>query len=173
MPILFALLQTVATPASPPAPPPAPWAAQTRTNPDGSVLSVAAAARSRDGKARLAVRCDRAADPVVSLQFRPTGHVMAAAEDRLVSLAAEGAKPIEANWQFPAGAAVMSEPETVTELTVALDTARAFTVTTTEGGAPLVATFDGPAGTPGIRAVLAACGYTLGTVPEPVKPQPK
>lgn len=174
--LLFALLQATAplppTPAMPAAPP-APWTLATRTNPDGSVLSAAAGVRSADGTARLVLRCDRAAEPVVSLQFRRVGQPLAAAADHVVSLAADGAKPIDAPWQFGGVAAVMSEPEAVTELTVAMASARTLRLTTTDAGAPVVASFDGPVGKPAVRAVLEACGYALGTVPEPIKPVAK
>lgn len=165
---LFLLLQAAAAPA--PATAPAPWTLQTRTDPASGATATFAAARSRDGKARLVVRCDRVGEPAVSVQFQTREPALGAADDHLVSLAADGAAPIDAVWRFPGNAALIAEPEAVTRLAVAIAAAREVSVTTTDGASPLLAIFDGPAGTSAVGQVLAACGYTLGVVPPPIKP---
>ena len=165
--LLFLLQAAAVAPA-----PNAPWTAQTRTDAAGRV-STSAFVLSGNGDARLMVRCDRAGDPGVSLILRTRTKPLDAGDNHVVTVTVDGGKPIDAVWQFPAGAALLSEPEAVTALTTAIDGGASVRLDTDDGGSHVVATFPGAKGHSGVRDVLAACGYALGVVPAPVKPAAK
>lgn len=160
---LVLLLQAAATPAPPP-PAPAPWSAVTRTNPADGTKATSAFAMSRDGSARLTVRCDTVKMPVVSIQLR-TRAPMAASGDQAVSVKIDSADPIQAAWQFPGVAMLNTSPEIVTSVTAALVNAHSIVVATGPGPLTINEEFDGPASPDGIKAVLDACGYQIGVVP--------
>lgn len=165
--VLLALLQTAAPPA-PPAPPPLPWTPVTRTDAASGQVSVSAATVTADRSARLVVRCDRAAEPVVSIQMR-TKAGLAAAPDHVVSVSVDGGAPIEVVWEFPGIATMNREVGAITRLTLAMSAARSITVTTLDGTTPVSFSFAGPGSGSGIKDVLTACGYELGVVPAPTK----
>ncbi len=158
---LILLLQAAATPA--PAAP-APWSAVTRTNPADGTKATSAFAMSRDGSARLTVRCDTVKMPVVSIQLR-TRTPMPSGPDQAVSVKIDSADPIPAAWQFPGVAMLNTNPATVTSVTSELVNAHKIVITTGEGPMSVSEEFDGPASPDGIKAVLDACGYQLGVVP--------
>ena|SRR5882757_3963813 len=164
IPLLFLLLQAAAAPA-----PTAPWAPVTKTDAATGASSMSSYALSRDGNARLTVRCDRAAEPVVSVQLR-TRQPLAAGADRPVSVTVDGGAPIAGNWEFPGAATFVRDGATVTQLTVALGSAHEIKVRTTDASNAVVeAVFDGPGNPASITQVVEACGYSFGVVPPPVK----
>ncbi|OYY76177.1 MAG: hypothetical protein B7Y43_16480 [Sphingomonas sp. 28-62-20] len=169
--ILFALLQSTALTAPPPPPAP-PWTAVTRTDATTGATSTSALAYSADRNARLVVRCDRVGEPVVSIQMR-TRAGLAASGDHLVSVSVDGAAPIDLPWEFPGSATMNRGTVAVTKLTEAMSKAMSITVSTKDGEQTVSATFVGPGTGTGIKDVLAACGYELGVVPQPVKPTAK
>ncbi len=169
--ILLALLQTFAPPPAPVAPPP-PWTVVTRTDATTGATSTSAAAYTADRGGRLVVRCDRVAEPVVSIQLR-TKAGLAAADDHIVSISVDGGTAIATAWEFPGSAAMNRAAGDVTQLTLAMSSAKSITAMTTDGTAPVSLTFVGPGSGSGIKDVLAACGYQLGVVPPPAPPPAK
>lgn len=169
--ILFALLQSTTAAATPAAPPP-PWTAMSRTDAASGISSTSAFAFTSDHSARLVVRCDRVAEPVVSIQMR-TKAGFAAGDDHIVSVSVDGGTPIDSTWEFPGTATMNREPSTITQLTVAMNSAKSITVTTTDGTASVSQIFPGPGASAGIKDVLSACGYEFGVVPQPAKPAAK
>lgn len=170
---LLLLLQAItpATPA-PPAPPPAPWEVRTRTSADG-VVSTSAAAIARDGSSRLLVKCDKATEAVVSVQFFTRQPLQDAAADgsfasKPVGLRFDNGAANEYAWQFRAAAAFISNDAAVVSLTQQLSRAKLVKVETTNAGNYRVeALFDGPASDAPIRQVLTACNYVIGVGPSP------
>lgn len=172
--LLFLLLQAAApAPVAPAPPPPAPWEPRERTNADGSA-STSAAVIARDGSSRLTVKCDKGAEPVVSVQFVAKQALQEPAEDgsypsKSVGLRFDTGPAIAYDWQFRGRVAYNADPAAVTALTTFLVKAKAIQVeTTTAAKFAFMATFDGPASDASIRQVLSACGYTLGEVPPPL-----
>ncbi|OYW21585.1 MAG: hypothetical protein B7Z43_10025 [Sphingomonas sp. 12-62-6] len=121
-----------------------------------------------DRNARLVVRCDRVAEPVVSIQMRIRAGI-AAAPDHAVSVGIDGGAPIVTPWEFPGTAIMNRATAAVTQLTVAMNGAKTISIATTDGESPVSLTFDGLNGGGGIKDVLTACGYEFGVVPKPVK----
>lgn len=165
--IVFALLQSTA----PAAPAPPPWTAVSRTDATTGATATSAAAFADDRSGRLVVRCDKAVEPVVSVQLR-TKAGLAAADDHIVSISVDGGTPIALPWEFPGVAAMNRVVTDVTQLTLAMSSAKQITATTTDGTTPVTLSFVGPGSGTGIKDVLAACGYQLGVVPTPVAPPP-
>ena len=171
---LLLLLQTAtsATPSTLPAPPPAPWEVRTRTSPNG-VVSTSAGTTARDGSSRLLVKCDKAAESVVSVQFFMRQPLQEAATDgsfasKAVGLRFDSGAVNEYPWQFRAAAAFISDDAAVVSLTQQLARAKLVKVETTNAANYRVAAlFDGPASDAPIRQVLAACGYAIGVGPVP------
>lgn len=182
LPIILLALQA-ATPAAPaaapPAPAPAPWAVRERPATANGVATTSTSAIARDGSSRLTVKCDKAAESIVSVQFIAKQPLQTASDtgefaDKPVSLRFNGGPAVTDNWQFRATAAYIASSTPVTALTVQLAKAKAITVeTTTAGNFAFSATFDGPATSAPIIQVLTACGYKLGEVPPPPPEQPK
>lgn len=182
LPIILLALQA-ATPAAPAAAPPAPapapvaasapWAIRERTDAASGVAMTSTSAIARDGSSRLTVKCDKAAESIVSVQFiakQPLQTALDTGEfaDKPVSMRFNGGPAITDTWQFRATAAYIANSTPVTALTVQLAKAKAITVeTTTAGNFAFSATFDGPATSAPIVQVLTACGYKLGEVPPP------
>lgn len=146
----------------------APWSPLTRRDASSGASSVSAGATSRDGTARLTVRCDNnGTDPVVSVQYI-TRTPLGATDDRPVSVTVDGKAPIDATWEFPGNGTFTRDSAVVTQITVALATARTIRVHTADlGNNPVDATFDGPPDAGAVKQVLAACNYQLGVVPQP------
>ncbi|HSI17797.1 MAG TPA: hypothetical protein VK980_08515 [Sphingomonas sp.] len=163
--ILAMLLQAAApAPAATPAPV-VPWTPVTRGDAASGTLSSSVYVFSRTPGSRLAVRCDARADKVVSLQFRAASD-LGAGPVRPVRLILDGGTPLISNWEFISGIALEREDAAVTTITAALAHAKDIKIHTTNlAGEPIDAEFDGPASAAGLTQVLAACGYTLGTVP--------
>lgn len=165
------LLLQAATPA-PPAPPPLPWEVRTRTSADG-VVSTSAAAVARDGSSRLLVKCDKATEAVVSVQFFTRQPLQEAATDgsfasKPVGLRFDNGAANEYAWQFRAAAAFVSDDAAVVSLTRQLARAKLVKVETTNAGNYRVeALFDGPVSDAPIRQVLTACNYVIGVGPAP------
>ncbi|KQS02082.1 hypothetical protein ASG11_14920 [Sphingomonas sp. Leaf357] len=171
---IFLLLAQAATPApAAPAPAAAPWEPRERTNADGSV-STSAAVIARDGSSRLTVKCDKGAEPVVSVQFVAKQALAEPAEDgsyapKSVGLRFDTGPAIAYDWQFRGRVAYTADAAAVTALTGFLVKAKAVQVeTTTAAKFAFLATFDGPPSDASIRKVLSACGYALGEVPPPL-----
>lgn len=154
------LLQT-ATPAPAAV---APWTARERTDAATGAKSVTAGAASREKNARLSLRCD-AQVPVVSIQYIPR-EALGAGPDRMVSLSFDSGPPVDFLWEFPGTAAFVRDTPQVTALTIEFARAKTIKVhTMSVANTAVDATFDGPASDASVKAVLAACGYTLGQVP--------
>ncbi len=186
LPIILLTLQAATPPAPaavPPAPAPvaapAPWTIRERTDAASGVATTSTSAIARDGSSRLTVKCDKAAESIVSVQFITKQPLQTAADtgefaDKPVSLRFNGGPAVTDNWQFRATAAYIANSTPVTALTVQLAKAKAITVeTTTAGNFAFSATFDGPATSAPIVQVLTACGYKLGEVPPPPAEKPK
>jgi hypothetical protein len=90
--LALALLLQAGTPA-------APWTPRSRQDANGT-NSITVGATSREGNARLSVRCDNAADPVVSVQYI-TRTALGATDDRPVTVTVDGKPPILGTWEFP------------------------------------------------------------------------
>jgi hypothetical protein len=174
--ILAILLQTTAAPVPAPAPaaaPVAPWTVTVRPKTDPAITSTVVGTPSTDGSARLVVRCDSGAQQVVSVQLF-TKAALGGPPDRPVTLMFDYATPMGANWEFVEKGAYIRDDMAVTTITTALATAKKIKIhtTTTTGGA-IDASFVGPSSAEPVKAVLAACGYTLGTPPVRVDPNAK
>ena len=152
-------------------PTPAPWTALDRSV-AGGAHAMSAAAPALDGGGRLVVRCDHAGDAVVSIQYIPATPFPIGGMQP-VSLQFDGGTPMVANWERMGGGAIERLDGAVTTLTTALVKARRVRLHTSDGGgAAHDADFVGPASDTGVRAVLQACGYTLGSVPDRVAAAP-
>jgi hypothetical protein len=165
--IVALLLQAAPAPAAV-----APWTVSTRPKTDPAITSTLTSASSADGNAKLVVRCDAGKAKVVSVQLfsrTPLGGPPA----RPVSLTFDANTPMIDNWEFLPQGAFQRDDMAVTTLTTALASAKTIKVhTTTTTGAPIDASFAGPASAQPITAVLTACGYTLGQPPVRA-PEPK
>jgi hypothetical protein len=169
--LLTLLLQ--AAPAPAPASPPAPWVPRERANAGGG-SSLTASTTASDGSSRLVVKCDRGAEPVVSVQFIAKQPLQVAGDDgsypdKVVALRFDNGPAIGYTWQLRGNAAYDAAPADVTALTMFLVKAKSVRVETTNGaGFAFNATFAAPPSDAPVRQVLSACGYTLGTVPAPL-----
>lgn len=164
---LFLILQ-----AAPVAAPIVPWTPRERTDAATGARSVTAAATSRETNARLSLRCD-AQVPVVSIQYIPR-EPLGAGPERTVSVSFDGGPAVALDWEFPGTAAFVRDTPSVTALTIELAKAKTVRVEAlSTAGTTVAATFDGPGTDSSVKAVLTACGYTLGEVPvakvEPAK----
>jgi len=158
--------------SAPPAAPAEPWAIVSRTDAAGRP-SVSASAPSIDGATRLTLRCDVPVK-VVSLQFIPK-LPLGAVPDKPVSIRFDQKPSLTSDWEFPGVATFTRDQATVQLLTFNLAHAKTVElVTTTDANFQVMARFAGPPSEQPIRAVLAACGYTLApTMPAAPKPEPK
>ena len=174
--ILALLLQTTAAPATAPAPaavPVAPWTVTVRPKTDPAITSTVVGTPSTDGSARLVVRCDSGAQQVVSVQLF-TKTALGGPPDRPVTLTIDGGTPMGANWEFVEKGAYVREDMAVTTITTAIAAGKQIKLaTTTTTGVAVNANFAGPPTAEPVKAVLAACGYTLGTPPVRVDPKKK
>jgi hypothetical protein len=176
--ILAILLQTTAAPATAPAPAPAaapvaPWTVTARPKTDPAITSTVVGTPSDDGNSRLVVRCDSGAQKVVSVQLF-TKSALGGPPDRPVTLMFDYATPMGTNWEFVEKGAYIREDMAVTTITSAIATAKKIKLrTTTATGEAVEASFVGPPSAEPVKAVLAACGYTLGTPPVRVDPKDK
>ncbi len=143
----------------------APWAAVERTAPGGT-RSIAASAYSADGSARLVVRCDRVSTPVVSIQFIPREQTRRFGVQP-VSLQFDGGTPLVDNWEVMDVGLIEREDAAMTTLANGIAHARAIRLHSVASDDTAVDhAFPGPASDAPIRQVLAACGFTLGQVPQ-------
>lgn len=169
--ILALFLQATAAPA--PAAPVAPWTVTVRPKTDPAITSTVVSTPSSDGGARLVMRCDSGAEKVVSVQLF-TKTALGGPPDRPVTLTIDAATPMGANWEFIEKGAYIREDIAVTTITTAVAAAKTIKLhTTTAAGEPIDASFAGPPSAAPVKAVLAACGYTLGTPPVRVDPNAK
>ena len=158
--ILALMLQAAAAPA-----PVAPWTVTPRANADPSITSSVAGAPSEDGNARLVMRCDAGKVKVVSFQLF-TRAPLGGPPNRVVALSMDGLTPLSDTWEFVDKGAFQRADTAVTALASALATAKSIKLhTTTAAGEPVDASFAGPASDAPIKALLAACDYTLGVLP--------
>lgn len=156
---LFLLFQAAPSAATPP------WSVVTRADPATGTTATTSAITSREGNARLVVKCDAGAVKVASVQFI-SDVALGAPADRPVSLAADAQTPLIANWEFTQRGAFIREAVAVTTLAATIGHARTIRIhTRTNTGDSVDATFDGPPGDAPIRQVLAACGYPYDAPP--------
>ena len=173
IPILL-LLQAAAAPAPAAASPTvAPWTPRERTAANGTT-SLSASAMARDGSSRFVVKCDRGADPVVSIQFFTKQPLQISGDDgsfapKLVALRFNDGAAMGYNWQFLPTATYIADLSAVTELTKMMAKSKVVKVETTNASGFLFeATIDlAPTDAP-LIAVLNACGYKLGEIPPPI-----
>ena len=171
IPILLLLQAAAPMPA-----PPAPWTV--RTGNAGGVSSTSTSTIARDGSSRLVVKCDRATESLVSVQFFARQPLQMAGDDgrfapKAVALRFDNGAANEYDWQFRAVAAYTSNDAVVTSLTLQLAKAKHIKVETTNASNfRFEAVFDGPPSDAPIRQVLQACGYVLGQVPVMPAPAP-
>lgn len=177
--ILALLLQTTAAPAAAPAAPApaaapvAPWTVTVRPKTDPAITSTLAATPSTDGTSRLVVRCDSGAQQVVSVQFF-TKTALGGPPDRPVTLTIDAGTPMGTNWEFVEKGAYVREDMAVTTITTAIAAGKMIKLhTTTTTNEAVDASFAGPPSAEPVKAVLAACGYTLGTPPVRIDPNAK
>ena len=157
---LFLLLQAASTAAAPP-----PWTPVEHATPGGG-HSVAASAYSADGSARLVVRCDRVSAPVVSIQFIPREQPRRFGVQP-VSLQFDGGTPLVDNWEVMGVGMIEREDAAMTTLANGIAHARQIRLHSVASDETAVDhVFAGPASDAPIRRVLAACGFTLGQVPQ-------
>lgn len=169
---MFALLLQAAAPAPGPAPAPgaAPWAVTEIAGANGP--RSASTSTTEAGGARLAVRCDRVGDPVVSIQFLPRTKLRTLGVQP-VTLQLDGGTPLTDNWELLGGGAIERSDAAVTTLAAAIARARAIKVRSfDQSGAAIDLSFTGPASDAPIRRVLTACGYVLGQIPARSAPAP-
>lgn len=158
-------LQAAAPAATPAAAPPAPWTPRMKADPATGAQSGSVSAMSVEGNGRLVIRCDRAVENIVSVQFSPTPP-FSAATPRPVSIQIDGAAPLGANWEFPGRGAYVADDAIVTTLTTAIAHGRQIKVHIIDPANNVVdATFAGPPSEAPIKQVVEACGYTFGEVP--------
>ncbi|MEN2787336.1 hypothetical protein ACFOKI_04085 [Sphingomonas qilianensis] len=173
IPILL-LLQAAAPTPTPTTP--TPWTV--RTSSAGGVASTSTSTIARDGSSRLVVKCDRATEALVSVQFFAKQPLQMAGDDgsfasKAVALRFDNGAANGYDWQFRAFAAFTSNDTVVTSLTLQLAKAKQIKVETTNASNfRFEAVFDGPPGDAPIRQVLQACGYVLGQVPVMPAPVP-
>ena len=174
--LLFLIAQAAAPAPSAAAPPPAPWAVRTRSS--NGVESTSVATTAQDGSSRLVVKCDRATEALVSVQFFAKQALQLAGDDgsfaaKPVTLRFDNGAANEYDWQFRSSAAFTSNDAVVTSLTLQLAKAKQVKVETTSAGKfRFEAVFDGPPSDAPMRQVLQACGYVLGQVPVMPAPAP-
>ncbi|MEG3087392.1 hypothetical protein [Sphingomonas sp. PB4P5] len=169
MSALLLMIAQTATPAASVTPTPAPWVV--RTGNAGGVASTSTSTVARDGSSRLVVKCDRATEALVSVQFFAKQPLQMAGDDgsfasKAVALRFDNGAANEYDWQFRALAAFTSNDAAVTSLTLQLARAKQVKVETTNArNFRFEAVFDGPPSDAPIRQVLQACGYVLGQMP--------
>ena len=152
--LLLALaLQTAPAPAQAAAG----WVYKVSTDP-AKPKSASATATDSDG-ARLLIRCDTAAQPIVSVQFLPKP-AMAAGDSRIVTLTFDSAQADMTEWQFPGRGAYNGEPVEVFMIVSQIVKAKSIDVALDDGaGNTIGGNFVGPAGDETlVRKVYAACG---------------
>jgi hypothetical protein len=158
------------------APVPVPWTV--RTGNAGGVASTSTSTIARDGSSRLVVKCDRATEALVSVQFFAKQALQLAGDDgsfatKPVTMRFDNGAANEYDWQFRSNAAFNSNDTVVTSLTLQLAKAKQIKVETTSASKfRFEAVFDGPPSDAPIRQVLQACGYVLGQVPVVPAPAP-
>ena len=142
------------------------WKLADRTNAAG-VRSISASVTGNDGLSRFVVKCDVAAEPIVSIQFiqpQPLG----SGADKPVAVRFDGGPAFTYNWQFPGTGTYIADPAAITKLTSFLVKSKTVRVETTNGANFAVqANFVAPTSDAMVRQVLGVCGYTLGVVPPP------
>ncbi|MFC3579353.1 hypothetical protein [Sphingomonas hylomeconis] len=173
--LLMLIAQAAAAPATP-ANPPAPWTVRTANV--GGVASTSTSTIARDGSSRLVVKCDRATEALVSVQFFAKQPLQMAGDDgsfasKPVALRFDNGAANGYDWQLRSYAAYTSNDAVVTSLTLQLAKAKQIKVeTTSASNFRFEAVFDGPPTDAPIRQVLQACGYVLGQVPVFAQPAP-
>ena len=170
IPVLLLQAAVAAAPAPAAAPVPSAWTvAHSMAN---GAPATSTSVWSRDGKARLVVRCDTANAPIVSIQFIPK-QGFPAATPRPVSINADDNGWLGANWQFPGNGAFVSDDVIVTNLVMVVGHAKAIRMRAIgPDDVRVEAQFAGPPDDAPIRAVLNACTYEMGKVPPRSAPKP-
>lgn len=153
------LLAQAAAPA-PAAAAAAPWTVTERAGANG--LRSASTSATEPGGARLAVRCDRATEPVVSIQFLPRTRLRSFGVQP-VTLQIDGGALLVDNWELIGGGAIERVDAAVATLTAAIAHGRVVKLRSFDAaGGSIDLSFAGPATDAPIRRVVAACGFTLG-----------
>ena len=163
LPLALAVLQPAQDATAAPV-----WTIREATDATTGKRSATAAIRSADGKARLIVRCDTAATPIISIQYIPTPR-FAASDSRQVTLMFDDAKTDISVWEFPGSGAYYAEQVSVFLIVQQLAAAKRIHLTVDNPeGAAVESDFVGPGGDAMFRQVYAACGFPYEMPPVPV-----
>jgi hypothetical protein len=154
---LLALLQAATpAPAAPAAPPT--WVFKQTSNPDTGARSASASIRDPDSGARLILKCDVVAQPILSVQFIPRPPMPAGAS-RTVTITIDSAKAEMATWQFPGAGGYVDDLPSVYIYATEFAAAKLIQIgLTDDAGAPVGGNFDGPGSDALFRQVFEACG---------------
>ena len=137
-----------------------PWMVTERAGANGT--RSASTSATEPGGARLAVRCDRTAEPVVSIQFLPRTRLRLFGVQP-VTLQVDGGTLLVDNWELIGGGAIERVDAAVSTITAAVARGHAVKLRSFDAtGTAIDLNFPGPASDAPIRRVLAACGFTLG-----------
>ena len=137
-----------------------PWTVVERAGAGG--VASASASVTEPGGARLAVRCDREREPVVSIQFLPRTRLRTFGVQPVTLQVDDGTALVD-NWELIGGGAIERVDAAVSTITLAIAHGRTVKLRSFDAaGAPIDLGFAGPASDAPIRRVLATCGFTLG-----------
>lgn len=154
--LLLALLQ--AAPAQAPAETPA-WTFHESTDATTGKKSATAFVRAADGSARLIVRCDTAAIPIVSIQYIPKPP-LAASDPMSVTVTFDESQAEIGPWQFPGAGAYVGDGVTVFQIADKIAKSKTIRVTIVKPDDSVAeTTFVGPGDDAKFRQVYAACGF--------------
>ena len=154
---LFLLLGLAPQAASTPAPAPVGWTYKESTDP-AAPRTATASVRSADGNARLALRCDTADKPIVSVQYlaRPP---VPAGKPRIVQVMLDHKQADNATWYFPGQGAVNLDAPEVYLLAKEIADAKNVGIAFDDGtGKGVGNDFAGPGDDAMFRKVYAVCG---------------
>ncbi|WP_448664806.1 hypothetical protein ACG3SL_09080 [Sphingomonas sp. CJ20] len=168
MPVLTLALALLASQAAPAQVAPV-WTFKESTDP-AQPKNASASIRTADGNARLVVRCDTAAKPIVSVQFIPKPQIPAG-DSRTVSVTYNEAQAEMSQWQFPGAGAYNGEPVEVFLLVDQIAKAKTVRVGVPEGEVMIEGTFAGPGSDALFRKVYAACGLPYAMPPATATPK--
>jgi hypothetical protein len=156
--LALALLQTAPAAQTTPAGPPQ-WIFRENTDAATGKKAATAFIRAADGSGRLIVRCDTAAEPIVSIQYIPKP-ALPASDSKLVTVTFDEGKAEMAGWEFPGQGAYYGEPISVFLMAQQVAAAKKIRVTTENPeGMVVESLFTGPGSDAMFRQVYAACGF--------------
>ncbi|WP_294257385.1 hypothetical protein [uncultured Sphingomonas sp.] len=144
------------------------WTFKESTDP-AQPKSASATIRSEDGNARLVVRCDTAAAPIVSVQFIPRPPIPAG-ESRTVTVTYDEAMAEMSQWQFPGAGAYNGEAVEVFLLVDKIAKSKTVRVGVPQGETMIEGVFKAPGDDALFRKVYAACGFPY-AMPVPTAPK--